>query len=101
MEIYCNKIRKYIAQYISVLNGVDAIVFTTGVGENATYIREKILESMSWFGIQIDIDKNNQAQGKEAEISSNYSKVKVFVIPTDEELIISRDVEFLSKMTNL
>jgi acetate kinase len=97
LEIYCDRIRKYIAQYISVMNGVDAIVFTAGVGENADPVRSMVLENMTWFGIEIDEEINKSIHGKEAELSTENSRVKVFVIPTEEEVMIARDVERLSK----
>lgn len=97
LEIYADRIRKYIAQYIAVMNGVDAIVFTAGVGENGDIIRKMVLEQMTWFGIDLDAAVNEKIHGKEAEISTPDSKVKVYVIPTDEELMIARDVERLSK----
>lgn len=100
IQIYADRIRKYIAQYISVMNGVDAIVFTAGVGENAAYIREAVLEPMSWFGIKLNKTVNNLIHGEEAEITAPDSKVKVFVIPTDEELVIARDVQRLSHKLN-
>ncbi|MBO1308200.1 acetate kinase [Enterococcus sp. 669A] len=97
LEIYADRIRKYIAQYVAVMNGVDAIVFTAGVGENGDIIRKMVLEQMTWFGIDLDAAVNEKIHGKEAEISTPDSKVKVYVIPTDEELMIARDVERLSK----
>lgn len=97
LDIYCDRIRKYIAQYISVMNGVDAIVFTAGVGENADPVRRMVLEKMTWFGIEIDEEINKSIHGKEAELSTKNSRVKVYVIPTDEEVMIARDVERLSK----
>ena len=97
LDIYCDRIRKYIAQYISVMNGVDAIVFTAGVGENADPVRRMVLENMTWFGIEIDEEINKSIHGKEAELSTENSRVKVYVIPTDEEVMIARDVERLSK----
>ncbi|GCF95041.1 acetate kinase [Enterococcus florum] len=97
LEIYADRIRKYIAQYISVMNGVDAIVFTAGVGENGDIVRRMVLEKMTWFGIEIDDAVNQKIHGKEAVISTDASKVKVYVIPTDEELMITRDVERLTK----
>ncbi|MGM0215485.1 acetate/propionate family kinase [Enterococcus sp. AZ109] len=97
LEIYADRIRKYIAQYIAVMNGVDAIVFTAGVGENGDMIRKMVLEPMTWFGIDLDAAVNEKIHGKQAEISTPDSKVKVYVIPTDEELMIARDVERLSK----
>lgn len=100
IEIYADRIRKYIAQYIAVMNGVDAIVFTAGVGENAAYIREAVLKPMTWFGIKLNTTVNNLIHGEEAEITAPDSKVKVFVIPTDEELVIARDVQRLSAKLN-
>ena len=97
LDIYCDRIRKYIAQYISVMNGVDAIVFTAGVGENADPVRRMVLENLTWFGIEIDEEINKSIHGKEAELSTENSRVKVYVIPTDEEVMIARDVERLSK----
>ncbi|MGM0239038.1 MULTISPECIES: acetate/propionate family kinase [Enterococcus] len=97
MEIYTDRIRKYIAQYISVMDGVDAIVFTAGVGENADLVRDMVTANMSWFGVEIDKELNKKIHGKEAEISTADSRVKVYVIPTDEEVMIARDVERLSK----
>ncbi len=97
LEIYADRIRKYIAQYISVMNGVNAIVFTAGVGENGDIVRKMVLEQMTWFGIELDAAVNEKIHGKEAEISTPDSKVKVYVIPTDEELMIARDVERLNK----
>ncbi|MDM8213816.1 acetate kinase [Enterococcus hirae] len=98
LEIYCDRIRKYIAQYISVMNGVDAIVFTAGVGENDTGMRERVLKPMTWFGIDFDVETNNKIHGKEAEITLPDSKIRAFVIPTDEELMIARDVERFKKL---
>ena len=92
-EMYCDRIQKYIGQYLAVLNGADAIVFTAGIGENAEYLREAVLEGLDWFGIKLDKVANN-THGT-VEISAADSRVKVFVIPTDEELVIARDVERL------
>ncbi|WP_407857228.1 acetate kinase [Enterococcus hailinensis] len=97
LNIYCDRIRKYIAQYISVMNGVDAIVFTAGVGENADPVRHLVLEKMTWFGIEIDETINEATHGSEVELSTENSRVKIYVIPTDEEVMIARDVERLSK----
>ena len=80
---------------IAVLNGADAIVFTAGIGENSVTIRKLVIEGISWFGCDIDPEKN--VRGAEGEISSPAAKVKVLVIPTDEELVIARDVERFKK----
>ena len=96
MEIFVDRVQKYIGQYVAVMNGVDAIVFTAGVGENATWVREEVLEGVSFLGVEIDKEKNN-VRGKLTEISTPNSKVKAFVIPTDEEVMIARDTYNLSK----
>jgi acetate kinase len=94
-DMFINRIVKYIGQYFAVLNGADAIVFTAGIGENAPGIREQIVKDLSWFGMEIDPVKN--VRGADGVISSDDSKIKVLAIPTDEELVIARDVERLSK----
>ena len=90
MEMYEYRILKYIGAYTAVLNGVDVIVFTGGVGENQTATREKICRHLSYLGLTFDA-KANEVRGEEVEISAPDSKVKVVVIPTDEELMIARD----------
>ncbi len=92
-EMYVDRIQKYIGQYLAVLNGADALVFTAGIGENSVPVRAAILEGLSWFGIEVDPDKNDW--GAVGEISKASSRVKIYVIPTDEELVIARDVESL------
>lgn len=94
LEIFADRTRKYIASYISVMNGADAIVFTAGIGENDINMRKSIINGMSWFGCEID-DEQNDVRGKERVISTPDSKIKVLLIPTDEELMIARDVEAL------
>lgn len=95
-EIFVDRIRKYIGGYVTTMNGVDAIVFTAGIGENDGHVRSEIIKKMSWFGCEIDSEMN-QRRGEELDISTKESKVKVLVIPTDEELMIARDVERLRK----
>ena len=90
-DIFVDRIQKYIGQYLAVLNGADAIIFTAGIGENSVTIRRLVVEGISWFGCNVDPEKN--VYGAEGEISSPDAKVKVLVIPTDEELVIARDVE--------
>ena len=90
-DIFVDRIQKYIGQYLAVLNGADAIIFTAGIGENSVTIRRLVVEGISWFGCNVDPEKN--VRGAEGEISSPDAKVKVLVIPTDEELVIARDVE--------
>lgn len=95
-DIFADRIRKYIGSYVTVMNGVDAIIFTAGIGENAGDIRAKVIDGMTWFGCKIDPEKN-AVHGEEAVISTDDSTVKVLLIPTDEELMIARDVERLKK----
>lgn len=92
--VFTDRIRKYIGSYVTVMNGVDAIVFTAGIGENDSHVRSEVINGMTWFGCEIDAEKNN-VRGKETVISTDDSKVKVLLIPTDEELVIARDVERL------
>ncbi|HOP93260.1 MAG TPA: acetate kinase [Acetivibrio thermocellus] len=96
LDIFCYGVRKYIGKYIAVLNGVDAVVFTAGIGENNAYIRREVLKDMDFFGIKIDLDKN-EVKGKEADISAPDAKVKTLVIPTNEELEIARETLRLVK----
>ncbi|EOL41170.1 acetate kinase [Enterococcus phoeniculicola] len=95
-DVFTDRIRKYIGSYVTVMNGVDAIVFTAGIGENDAHVRSEVINNMSWFGCEIDPEKNT-IRGQEVEISTADSKVKVLLIPTDEELVIARDVERLRK----
>lgn len=87
----------YIGRFVAQMNGVDVITFAGGIGENGIEVRKQICESLSYLGVKIDEEKNN-CRGKEVEISTPDSKVKVFVIPTNEELMIARDtVEIVNK----
>lgn len=91
LEMFNNRVIKYIGQYIAVMNGVDVIVFTAGIGENSPETRREIMNAISWFGIEIDEERNNTRD--EAIISSDNSRITVINIPTDEEVEIARDVE--------
>ncbi len=91
LDVYCYRIRRYIGAYTAVLGHVDGLIFTGGVGENAALVREKSCERLSELGYQIDPARNREAAGKEAEISPPTSHVKIWVIPTNEELLIARD----------
>ena len=90
-DIFVDRIQKYIGQYLAVLNGADAIIFTAGIGENSVTIRELVINGISWFGCNVEPEKNVRGAG--GVISNPDAKVKVLVIPTDEELVIARDVE--------
>lgn len=91
LRIYANMVRKYIGAYISVLNGLDLLIFTGGIGENDVKTRERVLQNMDYLGIIPDLNKNCSARGELAVISAPESRVKVMVVPTNEELVIARD----------
>jgi acetate kinase len=91
IEVFCYRVRKYIGAYLACMGGADAVVFTGGIGENSADIRGRICSGMEWAGLQVDKGRNEQAVGKEAQISTDDSKLKAYVIPTDEELLIARD----------
>ncbi len=93
VDFLIHETRRWIGSYHLQLNGVDALVFTAGIGENRSEIRAEICADLDQLGIQIDEAKNQAAQGEEAEISAANSKVKVFVIPTNEELVVAREVK--------
>jgi acetate kinase len=92
LEIFAYKIKKYIGEYSAVLNGADAVVFTAGIGENSATIRKRILSDLEGLGIKID-DEKNKIRGQEIDISTPDAKVRVLVIPTNEELTIARDTK--------
>ena len=96
LEIFAQKVRFYIGAYIAEMNGVDAIVFTAGVGENDVNMRELICRDLGNLGIKLDIMKN-KVRGKETDVSAEDSKVKLLLIPTNEELMIARDTYNLTK----
>ena len=90
MNMYVHSILRFIGSYIAVLGGVDAIVFTAGVGENGSILRQMIMEKLGYLGIHLNVE-NNKKRGETIEISTSDSKVRVFVIPTNEELMIAQD----------
>ncbi|MCR5784749.1 MAG: acetate kinase [Eubacterium sp.] len=89
MDVFAYRVAKYIGSYVAALNGVDVIAFTAGIGENAPAIREKVLSYLGYLGITLNADENNR-RGEDRLISTTDSKVKVFVISTNEELAICR-----------
>lgn len=93
LDMYEYSIIKYVGAYTAVLGGVDIIVFTGGVGENQTGVRENVCKQFGFMGVKIDTEYNATLKGKEALISTPDSKVKVVIIPTDEEYMIARDTE--------
>ena len=90
-DMLIHGIRKYIGSYAAVMNGVDVIVFTAGIGENGAELREKVMEGFEFMGAKLDPVKNVEGNRKESVISADDSKVKICVIPTDEEIVIARD----------
>ncbi len=96
MKKYVRRITDYIAEYYVLLGGANVIAFTAGVGENSPLVRKMVCENLSCLGVEIDEEKNN-VRGKQTEISTDNSKVKVYIIPTDEELMIARDTLELIK----
>ena len=91
VEVFSYRVAKYIGAYVAAMNGVDAIAFTAGIGENTSFVREKIMAYLGYLGIKIDHVRNDKAHGIETLISTADSKVKVCVIPTNEELAICRE----------
>lgn len=98
-RVFAYRVAKYIGSYMAAMNGVDAIAFCAGVGENAVYIRGLIVEHLGFLGVHLNVDVNIATVGTEAIISTGDSKVQVCVIPTNEELVIAQDTyEIVSKM---
>lgn len=96
LDIFANRVKKYIGQYFAILERVDAIVFTAGLGENSGLTREMICNGLEILGVEVDKVKND-IRGKEALVSTDNSKVNVFVVPTNEELMIAIDTKNLTK----
>ena len=101
LEVFVNSVRHWIGAYFAQLNGLDALVFTAGIGENRAAIRAEVCANLDQLGIQLDPSKNNSTKAEEAVISSEDSTVKVLVIPTNEELVVAREVKrFLDNKQN-
>ena len=91
LDMYQYRVKKYIGAYTAAMGGVDVIIFTGGIGENADDLRESIASGFEYLGLEFDAEKNKGARSKEIDLATDNSKVKVWVIPTDEELVIARD----------
>lgn len=92
VELFCLRVRKYIGAYLARMNGADAVVFTGGIGENSPDIRGRIAADLDFFGIQPDEERNRElVGGREGEFGAEGSRIRLFVIPTNEELLIARD----------
>ncbi|MCL2665224.1 MAG: acetate kinase [Defluviitaleaceae bacterium] len=92
LDVFYYKVAKYIGEYAAAMNGVDAVVFTAGLGENSIATREAICGYLSYLGVEVDSEKNN-CRGKEIDFSTECAKVRTLVIPTNEELVIARDTK--------
>ena len=92
IELFTKTIAQFVAKYAVSLKGIDTIVFTGGIGENQINIRKKICENLEWMGVKLDLEANN-VRSVETKISSDDSKVSVYIIPTDEEMVIARDTK--------
>jgi acetate kinase len=91
LDMFAYRIKKYICMYLGILNGCDAVVFTGGIGENSPTMRARILSGMDNIGIQLDDNKNMKVVSKQGSIQTEYARIRLFVIPTDEEALIARD----------
>ena len=94
LDKFCYETAKYIGAYTAALNGIDVLTFTAGVGENGSYVRKCVCDYLGYLGVKIDEEKNN-TRGKEIKISTEDSKVQVWVVPTNEELMIAKDTAAL------
>jgi acetate kinase len=91
LQMFCDRVRKQVGAYLAVLGGADAVVFGGGIGENAPLIRERILAGMGWCGLTLDPERNANAVGIEARITSQASKINAYVVLVDEESRIAED----------
>ena len=91
VDVFCHRLKKYVASYLGVLGGLDGIAFAGGIGENAPSVRARALEGLEALGLGLDHRANDDARGKELEISPRGARVRAFVVPTNEEILIARD----------
>jgi acetate kinase len=102
LDVLAHQTRHWIGSFFLDLNGIDALVFTAGIGEHRSAFREAICEDLDQLGIGLDLEKNRATKAQEAVISSDSSRVKVMVIPTNEELVVAREVKrFLGSFESL
>ena len=94
LDVFNNRVKKYIGAYAALMGGIDVLVFTAGIGENSSEIRYEICKGLEFLGIKMDKEKN-QVRGKDVLVSQEDSKVKVFVISANEELMIARETKEL------
>ena len=91
IEIFCYRARKYLGAFLAAMGGADAVIFTGGIGENSPLVRQRICDGLEWAGLHIDAGRNDKMVRSEGQISTDASTLNVWVIPTDEELLIARD----------
>jgi acetate kinase len=92
VDIFCYRARKYIGAYLAAMNGADAVIFAGGIGENSSEVRARICEGLQWAGVRLDESRNAATvHGTEGRIDRPESRPEIWVIPTDEELLIARD----------
>jgi acetate kinase len=91
VDLFCYRVKKYIGAYLAAMNGADAIVFAGGIGENSPDVRARICAGLEWLGIDVDVGRNEAIKGTEGRVDREGSRVNLWVIPTDEELLIARD----------
>lgn len=95
LDVYCYRLKKYIGSYAAAMGGLDVLVFTAGIGENSADVRRLTCEKLGFLGIALDEDKNRETAATETDISTPTSRVRILVVPTNEELIIARDTQRL------
>ena len=91
IDLFCYRVKKYLGAYLAAMNGADAVIFAGGIGENAPEVRRRICKGLEWLGIKIDDSRNSALVGSEGRMDAKGSRVELWVIPTDEELLIARD----------
>ena len=91
VDVFCYQIKRYLGMYMAALNGCDAIAFTAGIGTHSHVVREQICADLDGIGIELDTERNESASGTEAIISADGTSVQVWVVPTNEELVIAQD----------
>jgi acetate kinase len=91
IDIFCYRIKKYLGAYLAAMNGADAVIFAGGIGENSPEVRRRICQGLDWLGIEVDDSRNSALVAAEGRIDAKGSRVELWVIPTDEELLIARD----------
>ncbi len=100
LKVYVSAIRQYLAGYIAVLGGIDAVVFTGGIGENSRFIREQVCAGFDWAGLKLDAEKNSSATASEQSIADAGSKIDIWIVPTNEEIVVARQTAAVLNESN-